>query len=369
MGKNLRGKELGSGISQLQNGKYCARYRRKDGTRPSKWFDKLEDARKWVNDYKYNDISASSNMFFDTWFNYWLKNIKGDTIREGTHTVYNNRYKSRMKDLIGDMQLSTIKSMHCQNVLNQAYNKGDHYDSVKKLRSIMYSVFQSAVENELITKNPVTSSVKALGEESKEKIILTAEEQREFTTIATDYAAGDIFLFALETGLRAGELLGLKWSDIDYKNRILTVKRTLIFDEGRFKDSPPKTKSSNRIVPLTTKAISILKERKKLKLPVVLGYQDYVFLNGNGKPQHTAIYNRVLKSIGKKIGVEGLSMHSLRHSFATRCIESGMRPKTLQKILGHSSLSMTMDLYVHVTFETELLEMQKFEKWASGGRV
>ena len=93
---------------------------------------------------------------------------------------------------------------------------------------------------------------------------------------------------------------------------------------------------------------------------------EYVFLNSKGKPTHKKIYDRTLNRIAEKMGIETFSMHSLRHSFATRCIEAGMKPKTLQKILGHSKISMTMDLYVHVTEDEAAKEMGKFEDLFSG---
>ena len=166
-------------------------------------------------------------------------------------------------------------------------------------------------------------------------------------------------------GLRGGELSGLKWSDIDWKNRTISIKRTVEFLNGRFAESPPKSAAGFRTIPLTKRAYDILVSQKGKKFPVIVGYDEYVFRNSKGKPQHRHIYNRSVKAIGEKIGVSDLSMHSLRHSFATRCIESGMRPKTLQRIMGHSSLSITMDLYVHVTDDELHKEIEKLDRFLS----
>ena len=88
-------------------------------------------------------------------------------------------------------------------------------------------------------------------------------------------------------------------------------------------------------------------------------YRDFVFVGREGKPLKTYAYNKSLARIGKKIGVDKLTMHSLRHTFATRCIEDGMKPNVLQKLLGHSTIAMTMDLYVHVTDDERISEMNK----------
>lgn len=369
MGKDLKGKEIGKGLDQIKNGRYRARISDRFGKRIEKKFDYLAEAKRWIAEVSYlsdhGNISASSDMLLDTWFEYWLDTIKGNSIRQGSRTVYLNRYKSRIHDVIGHMTLSNIKPMHCQAVLRLSNEAGEPFDSNKKLRSIMYSLFQSAVENDLIEKNPIISSVKALGEKSPEKVILTAEQQKRFLEEAKKVIHYPVFAFVLETGVRGGELSGLKWSDIDWKNRTITVKREVEFFNGRFMEFPPKSAAGFRTIPLTKRAYDILVAQKDKKIPVIVGYHEYVFRNSKGKPQHRHIYNRSVNAIGEKIGVSGLSMHSLRHSFATRCIESGMKPKTLQRIMGHSSLSITMDLYVHVTDDELHKEIEKLDKYFS----
>ena len=133
-------------------------------------------------------------------------------------------------------------------------------------------------------------------------------------------------------------------------------------DTGRFEEKLPKTKSGYRTVPLSEEAIRIIRLQKEIvkNIPVVAGYKDYVFKNRNGKPSQKTTLNKGLKSIMARIGLPTISVHCLRHTFATRCIEDGIRPKTLQKILGHSKLSVTMDLYVHVTEDELVHEFEKF---------
>ena len=168
-------------------------------------------------------------------------------------------------------------------------------------------------------------------------------------------------------------MTGLKWSDIDFKKRIISISRSVNYDkdEKRFIENPTKTESGKRTIPLTETAYQILIEQKKANegKPIVLGYHEYVFLNSKGKPTHRKIYDRTLNRIAKDMGIESFSIHNLRHSFATRCIESGMKPKTLQKILGHANINLTMNLYVHVTNDELTKEMQKFESMSNGLKV
>ena len=370
MGKSLKGKELGQGIVQRKDGRYSARFYGKDGKRIEKIFRELPDAKQWLIDARYEDnhsrIASARNMQVDDWFRFWIDEIKGETIRYGTSRAYRNRYKTRIGPIIGDMVLTDVKPIHCQQVLNHAQDEGDAMDSVKKLRVIMREFFEVALENELIPSNPVTSSVKYVHKEKEERRVLTAKEQQIFLETAKDFSYYELFAFALQTGLRCGELSGLKWEDIDFDAHSLTVNHSLNYREDlkMFVESPPKSRCGNRTIPLTSEAYRILMvvREKSQDLPLVAPYNHLIFRNSEGRPSHRGSYNRVIRKIAKAAQIPTLSMHTLRHSFATRCIEAGMQPKTLQKILGHSLLSLTMDLYVHVTDDTLAAEMKKLEK-------
>ena len=130
----------------------------------------------------------------------------------------------------------------------------------------------------------------------------------------------------------------------------------------RSKVGPPKSKSGYRTVPLTEEAIRILKAQKEKnsRIKVVsLEWADQVFLCRKGEPVKNSTYDTGLFKICDEVGIKRFSMHVLRHTFATRCIEGGMKPKTLQKILGHSNIGITMNLYVHITVEEKLKEINQ----------
>ena len=175
--------------------------------------------------------------------------------------------------------------------------------------------------------------------------------------------------FVLQTGLRTGELIGLKWSDVDFENRTMKIERTMEYryKVGEWHVGPPKTKNSYRDIPMTNECTILLKElkaKRDLGRYVEEGFEEFVFINRNGTPTKNSTYDNNLAKLAKKAGIENFSMHTLRHTFATRCIEAGMRPKTLQQILGHSSINITMNLYVHVTDDEKIKEIQKFEDYA-----
>ena len=376
MGKDLKGKELGEGVDQRKDGKYRARYRSVTGKRPEKLFSKLYDAKLWILEQKKKDSKertiVDSNTTVNEWYDYWIKNIKGSTIRAGTIHNYDNWYNHCRKE-IGRMKLEDVKPMHCQKILNDASEKGLSKCSVTSIRKIMVSIFYSAEENELINKSPVTKNVKAPDTEPEEKVkAMEKEIQNKFLMAASKYYQYYLFAFTLQTGLRSGEVCGLKWEDIDFKKKILTVRRSVHYDgKNGYIISQPKTKAGCREIPLTQEAINLLISMKDdLKdLYVNPDFKDFIFHNENGNLCWDTALNRTLKLIAKRANIPYFSMHCLRHTFATRCIEAGMRPKTLQKILGHSSINITMNLYVHVTPKELHAEINKFEQQFDTYRV
>lgn len=371
MGKDLRGKELGVGISQLKDGRYTARFTSKNGKRIQKYFKKLQECRNWLADAQYNDergnIASGSNMTVDAWFDYWITNIKGKNVRFNTLRNCNERYNKNIKEYIGKMMLCDVKPLHCQNILNQM---SDNYcnSTIKQTRIVLHSMFQSAVDNEFILKNPVIKSVECVaGKKPKDARVLTREEQKIFLETAKDTSNFNQFAFLLQTGLRTGEMIGLCWDDIDFEKRIIHIRRTMEYrySVGEWKIGLPKSKSGCRDVPLTDEACKILlsqKEKNRNNKTVKMEFAKYVFLSRKGEPTKNSAYDTTLEKLAKKSGIPHFSMHTLRHTFATRCIEAGMKPKTLQEILGHSNIGITMNLYVHVTEEEKHKEIETIEK-------
>lgn len=373
MGKSLKGKELGTGITQRKDGRYSAKFKSKSGKRIEKYFDKLAEARKWLSEAKYEDshgdISSSTDMTVDAWFNYWITEIKAKTVRWSTIKSYNDRYSMNIKKIIGSMIISDVKPMHCQNVLNIMDNSGYAFASMKRTKDTLSAMFSDACENGLISMNPVTKSVKCPKKPEKNTRVLTLDEQERFLITAKESVNYSHFLFILQTGVRSSELRGLKWDDIDFQNNIIHIRRNVTYDSNnnRFITGELKTSSGKRDIPMTQTAYDLLtyikcKQAGHRQKVISFEFADHVFLNRNGKLKTNANYDACLKKICDKAGIERISMHTLRHTFATRCIESGMKPKTLQKILGHANISMTMDLYVHVTEDEKEKEMQQFEQ-------
>lgn len=353
MGKNLKGKEIGEGIYQLASKKYCARVSG-FGKRIAKTFDSLQEARIWVAERRMRTtpLVFSDDMTLNEWYEYWIDNIKLPSVKIGTYELYCRIYRIHIRDTLGYMRLHEIKPLDCNNLIISKSKKLGR-SSIEHIYYCLSQLMESAVENELIDHTPV-KPLKLKSETKEERRVFTAQEQENFCEYIKKhkFKYRDECLFVLETGLRIGELLGLKWSDVDFSQRKIEVKRSMCYvvSQKRYIEVEPKTSSGVRTIPLTDKAYHILKNRK------ITGI-SYIFLDISRRTR--VGLDPPMGTVCKHLGIEKISIHGLRHSFATRCIEAGMKPKVLQKILGHSTLSMTMDLYVHVTEEILFQEMKK----------
>lgn len=366
MGKDLRGKEIGEGIYQQTNGTYCARFVDRFGKRKSKRSKKLQEVRQWLADAIYinehSDIEQATNMIVDAWFEYWI-DVKRKTVRPNTVRNYTERYYKNIQKVIGKKILTAIKPIHCQKIFMNMADEGYRTTTIYQTRITLYNMLEFAKENEVILSNPCKKSVKSdMGKPSQKKKALTIEEQKKFLKQAKGQSYENQYKFILQTGLRTGELVGLKWEDVDFENKTVKIQRSMEYrySVGAWRTGEPKSKSGYRTIPLTDEAIRILlaQKEKNSKIKFISEeWSKYIFLCRKGEPVKNSTYDTALFKICEKAGINKFSMHVLRHTFATRCIEGGMMPKTLQKILGHSNIGITMNLYVHITDEEKQKEI------------
>ena len=265
--------------------------------------------------------------------------------------------------MIGKKLLSQVKPIHCQRIFTNMADEGYKTSTIYQTRITLYNILEFARENDVIMSNPCKKSVRSdLGKPAEKKEALTIGVQKMFLEGVTGNSYENQYRFVLQTGLRTGELVGLKWGDIDFEKKTLSVRRTMEYryKVGVWTEGPPKSKAGYRTIPLTDEALRILKAQKEKnsRIKVIpIEWTDQVFLSRKGEPVKNSTYDTALFKICDKTGIRHFSMHILRHTFATRCIEGGMRPKTLQKILGHSNISITMNLYVHVTDDEKRKEI------------
>ena len=388
MGKNLKGRECGKGICQRKDGKYTARYSAKNGKRHERHFDTLPEARNWLAEAQYKEshelVTDHSILTVDMWFAYWIENLICD-LASNTRRNYRERYKSNIQPVIGTMFMSDVRPMHCKAVLNRM--EAEYAGStIRQVYITMGTLFKSALMNGIIGKHPMdgvryTKPLRAVDDIK----FLSLEEQAKFLEAAKRSHNYRQYALLLETGLRTSELIGLTWDSISWEKRTLTVNKTLEYrhKQGCWRAGPPKTQKSYRTIPLTDRAYSILREcyeerdvRKASEVltqtleyldrrtgqKMYLTMRDLVFVNWRtGEPAKNSSYDTHLYKLCDEAGFRSFCMHALRHTYATRAIESGMPPKVLQKLLGHASIKTTMDRYVHVTDDSLVSAVRQFE--------
>lgn len=399
MAKDKNGKQLPPGITQRPDGRYMGRftylgerYTLYDNNDPKRLRKAMEDKRYELEHGLHGKID---NITVDKWAKIWLTEYKANSVKPSTYVLYENRYKWYISAQIGKLMVKDIKNAHIQKIVNSMKAQGYSRSTIKKAYAVISDMMNYAVKNDMIPKNPCACVV-IPKEEPRERRVMSAEEQEQFEEYMRGNPCETIFVVALYTGMRIGEILGLTWDDIDFKNNQIRINKTLVcFQKSKGAKcthafQTPKTSSSIRTIPMVSKVAKALKLHKwqqstlrletgKLFRPQA-GFENLVFVSETGLPLYETFVNRQLKKIvaeinereneaamkekWKPVVFEPISPHTLRHTFATRAFEKGMKPKTVQEILGHSSLNMTMDLYTHVTESTKAEEMAVFEKQA-----
>lgn len=336
----------------------------------------------------------SANMTLNQLFNIYMDGKAN--IRESTRCNYENDWNISVKQsILGDMKISQIKQIHVKKLYAELSKRNFKGSTIQTCHVLLSSVFQMAVDSDMLRKNPCKGCQKEIKVEPSQRQALTVKEQNILLDFVENSKTYNVYLpmltFALSTALRIGEIIGLTWNDIDLKNNLIHVRRQLIYrdfgDGYKLHVELPKSRSGNRDISLTAIARKSLLKQKELDLVLgkrvkerpIDGIKGFVFITSNGTPILPFNFNDVLRNItnayNKKesklaaaehrepILLPHITAHILRHTACTRMAEAGMDPKILQGIMGHSDISMTMNVYNHGSIERMQNEMKKLEKY------
>lgn len=386
MGKSLKGKELGKGITQRKDGLYQARFTDRFGKRRTIYAKKYTEItnrlreEQFLNNTQRN--TQENNLTLDQWFQKWISIYKKNC-RKNSIQTYTTRY-NRVQKTLGWRKLSQLNLMVMQEALNDLKTDGQRRDT----KSVLVGLLKCAVDNELISKNYAKQLNTVVTQDKiQPRQALTKKEVEIFLEASKNRSHHQLFVLALETGMRIGELTALTWSDIDFVNNVIHVKHSLCYflrdGRYRFELHDTKTDAGERDIPLTRTAIDALKKQYNIKQIILKrhkepleGYENLVFVSRNNTPLTDSAINLLIRKIVKQIRNDNpnldfpdVSPHIFRHTYATRCIEAGVQPKTLQRILGHSRLQFTMDLYCHTTIDSIKEAGQTYENYMSENGV
>ena len=307
------------------------------------------------------------------WLDEWWKVYCLPFKKTSTATGYESCIVWHLKPYIGHRQLQGLRAEHIQAVVNALVSEGKAPSTVRKAYAVLRLACEQAVVNEILPRNPAKRIILPKKEQDEIRFF-TVDEQRRFINALPDDASGRALYFILGTGLRLAELSGLRWSDIQANQFTIaqTIRRNRNFDDmdsrrTSLQVSTPKTKAGRRTIPLTPKLKDILAEQKRQQAQsrILAGdeWQEMglVFTTELGTPLEGRNLTRTLHRVLKEAKLEQLGVHALRHTFATRAMESGMDLRTLSEILGHANITLTLQLYAHSTTESKRNAMKSME--------
>jgi integrase len=302
-------------------------------------------------------VFDAGNLTLGQYLDDWLTDSVRDTVRQRTWERYESIVRVHIKPALGRIKLKALTPPHVRSLYREKLDAGLAARTVEYIHVTLHKALKDAVADALIPRN-VTEAVKAPRAKGKEVNSLSPTQARAFLDAVRD--ASDrfeaLYVLAITAGLREGELLGLKWDDVELEAGKLAVRRTLSeARSGRFFEAPKNGKG--RSIRLTKQAVEALRSHRKrqnedrLRLGALWEYNGLVFPNRLGKPMNANnLYHRDWKNLLGRAGLSdrGFTFHALRHTFATTLLRQNVNPKIVQHQLGHATISQTMDTYSHV---------------------
>ena len=323
--------------------------------------DKLEDYKKelLLNTYNVDYDNITLADYYYTWLMDKKPSYKATSFKD-YEIIYRLYIKGRP---IGKVRLKKLSQTDLKRQYRDLMNEGITPQTIHRINTKLKACLNTAIREEIIIKNPCSLVESPKITKTKKREVLTAEEQASFIEAIQGHKLELLYIVALATGMRLGEILGLKWKYIDFTNNTIevynTIQRTFVFDDNMKKklktiEQTPKTENGTRVIPLPMSLIPKLKEHRKRQLENKLKYgqsyniSDYVFTDEIGRIIDNKKPNRNLQSILKTLGIEPIKFHGLRKTYATRLFENGVPPKTVQTLLGHADIQTTLNIYTEV---------------------
>lgn len=377
------------GITERKDGRYAVKYTSKSGKVYQTTKKELKEARQWLSDIEYNDNHNLSlndeKLTVKKAYERWLFDSThrgGSSIKINTQLNYEGNWKRYIEPFIGSMKIVDVKPTHCREILDNMHKDGYAISTQVQCYETLGTFFKWCKENDIIRKHPLDTIQKPKevilysedDEEDDEAEVtkcnfLSLEEEKKFLMVAKDYNNYEEFFLMLNTGMRLGEVIALRWSCVDMKNKTIKIKRT-----GMYRDklkgwiwSTPKTKSSLREIKMSEEVYRLFeimkKEPRHITDKTEAEMKDLVFLNRNGVPTRHANYSQQIKKICELAEIKHIRCHDLRHTFATRFCEQSKDYYFLARYLGHKNIDITIKTYVHETEEEKQKEIDNLSKY------
>ena len=367
---------LPKGTKQRNNGTYERRFTFK-GKRVSVYGNTLKelDTKEFEKrkELENNAYMKNGNITLNAYFKEWLQE-REKHVKPTTLNSYSNCYHKNIAPTFGKRKVKDIEKREIRNYQNKEIKDGKSITLVNRSLLILGMVLHDCVNDEIILTNPATG-IKPIKDdrekasETKHRALTEQEQAALMAEMKNDYYY-EFVAFMLCTGMRFGEVAALRWSNVDEVNKVIHVKETITrTQDGGYTVGTPKSKGSERDIPMSKAAFEILQSAKNKNIIVngkAVSFKPTVFFNASGgfvqiSTVNAAITRAIDRLNAKGYDIERVTSHAMRDTFATRFIEQGGTAQTLKTILGHSTLSMTMDLYAHVLPNTKAEEMNRVQ--------
>ena len=399
--KDNKRRVLKEGEYQRSSGTYEFKWRDKRGNRHSISAVTLEELREKELDVLRDVLDGvkvdKNNLTVNDMYNSWIQLKRG--LKENTFSNYKYMYKMFVEPDFGKNRITDLKRSDVRGFYNfLAEEKHVQINTIDSIHTVLHQVLEIAVEDDYLRYNPSDNALKelkkAINFEVEKRRALTVSEQEIFEAFLRKkgqyHRWYPVFTVMLWTGMRVGEITGLRWCDIDLEEGSINVNHTLVYFDKRaeerctFAINTTKTKAGERSIPMLPKVKEAFLMEKEYQREcgvksesVVDGYRDFIFVNRFGNVQHQGTLNKALRRIIRDCNFEILdknkqndviilpkfSNHSLRHTFTTRMCEAGVNIKAMQEILGHADAETTMDIYAEATKELKKSELINFEEF------
>ena len=355
-----RGNGEGS-ITRRKDGLYMARYTVETaiGAKRKTLYGKTrgevsEKLTKAMADRDDGLVFDADNLKVGEYLERWLVDSVLDTVRPTTYERYEQIVRIHVRPALGSVKLKNLTPVHVRGLYREKLEAGLSARTVQYIHVTLHKALKQAVQDGLIPRN-ATEAVKAPQVRREEMRPLSGEQVKVLLEVARGDRLEALYVLAIHTGLRQGELLGLKWEDVDLESGTLRVRRTLVTAKGGPVLTAPKTKGSRRSVKLTQGAVEALRSHLKHQLQEIdragslWRENGLMFASESGEPlDRRYLTSCRYKALLKRAELPMIRFHDLRHTCATLLLSKNVNPKIVSEMLGHASIAITLDTYSHV---------------------
>ena len=378
--KSTRASNGMGSIRQRSDGRWEARYTTPDGRQKSVYARTQKEVTAKLREQLHSiDVGAwvdTSDMSVDEWLNVWLSEYLTQNAY-ATIRKYRSVAENYIRPALGKLNSAKVKPMHVRAMLNRLQARGLTMATIKDYAIVLNTCFQAAIEAGIIRENPVRG-VRLPRAQQKRFIVIDRTEIPAFLDAAKETPYENELKFLLFTGLRIGELRGLRWADCDLTAGTISVERQLHTPDGKtlpYRFSAPKY-GEVRTIHIPDVAVNVLKAQRKKQLEQRVSSgkwqddeitADLVFRRPDGSAHGARTVYNAVKTAGAAIGKPDLHPHDLRHSYAVAALRSGADVKTVQHNLGHKTAKMTLDVYAAYTDDAGRAGAEKFAEYLKNG--